>query len=978
MIRISAGMASVLFVASFAQAQPVVYVRSSAPAGGDGSSWATAYNNLGTALAAAPADAEIWVSAGTYTTTNGFAIPAGRLLLGGFIGTETFREQRVPSSNMTTLSGSNSSTVVLFNASPAGTIVDGFGITNGLSMISGQRGGGVMVQGGSPTLRNCAIYNCVGTIADSGNARFQGIGGGGIYIGGAATPRIEDCTFRANSGASAQVCLCSFDLSAGEGGGAYVTESSAPVFVHCTFVSNHAGAASGNCFAGTWQSLPGANGGGLRVVGASLTLDRCVLDSNSSSPGIDSFATCATHFAVPSQRGGNGGGIYATNSNVTARECTFLRNSGPNGGNGAVGGFGASSGAPGGSGGAIYSDGGTLTLNNCRLIANIAGNGGNGVDGLGGPPPAPQSSPGASAGQGGAIYTTNTSVTLAGCLLSSNVAGSAGRGGQFPTPAPDGAPGQGAGVFTSGGLVVVRNCTFANNTSFGTTSALVSQAGDVANTIFYFNTGAGVQSQLAQTNATSVQYTCMQNLGSGLTGPGNIASDPLFMDPDGPDNIAGNADDDYSLRSASPCIDRGSNALVPPLLTLDLAARPRRSDIREVADLGSGSPPVVDMGAFEVQGLPPCLWWTAASGSPGARRLSAMAYDDSRHRAVLFGGRSGATVFSDVWERDTDGIWTRAAPNLGSPARADHTMTYVADFGATLCFGGYDSTQTLSNDMLMWRGSGWTSVAQTSARPTARGSHAIAYNSARHELVLFGGYDSNLLLGDTWVFDIQSGAWTPYPAVNPHPSPRLGHMMAYDESRSTVVLFGGGSSTGAFGDTWEWNGIAWNQVAVGGAPTPVGRSYGSLSYDSARRTVVLHGGLPGGSAPLSDTWEWNGHAWNQLFLNPPPARGLAASCFDSARTAVVLFGGYNGSSDLADAWELAPPSRCCVADVDDGSGHGTPDGGVTIDDLLYYLGLFEAGVVRADIDDGTGTGTPDGGVTIDDLLYFLARYGVGC
>lgn len=68
----------------------------------------------------------------------------------------------------------------------------------------------------------------------------------------------------------------------------------------------------------------------------------------------------------------------------------------------------------------------------------------------------------------------------------------------------------------------------------------------------------------------------------------------------------------------------------------------------------------------------------------------------------------------------------------------------------------------------------------------------------------------------------------------------------------------------------------------------------------------------------------------------------------------------------------------CVADTDDGSGTGTPDGGVTIDDLLFFLGVFEAGSLRADVDDGTGTGTPDGGVTIDDLLYYLLRFGNGC
>jgi hypothetical protein len=68
----------------------------------------------------------------------------------------------------------------------------------------------------------------------------------------------------------------------------------------------------------------------------------------------------------------------------------------------------------------------------------------------------------------------------------------------------------------------------------------------------------------------------------------------------------------------------------------------------------------------------------------------------------------------------------------------------------------------------------------------------------------------------------------------------------------------------------------------------------------------------------------------------------------------------------------------CLADIDDGSGTGTRDNGVTIDDLLYYLALFADGNVLADIDDGTGTAQPDGGVTIDDLLYFLQRYAAGC
>lgn len=68
----------------------------------------------------------------------------------------------------------------------------------------------------------------------------------------------------------------------------------------------------------------------------------------------------------------------------------------------------------------------------------------------------------------------------------------------------------------------------------------------------------------------------------------------------------------------------------------------------------------------------------------------------------------------------------------------------------------------------------------------------------------------------------------------------------------------------------------------------------------------------------------------------------------------------------------------CIADIDDGTGSGNCDGGVTIDDLLYYLFIFDGGLIAADVDDGSATGIPDGGVTIDDLLYYLARFDAGC
>ena len=91
-----------------------------------------------------------------------------------------------------------------------------------------------------------------------------------------------------------------------------------------------------------------------------------------------------------------------------------------------------------------------------------------------------------------------------------------------------------------------------------------------------------------------------------------------------------------------------------------------------------------------------------------------------------------------------------------------------------------------------------------------------------------------------------------------------------------------------------------------------------------------------------------------------------------------IVGQYSGFTNTINAGFWTPGTRRCPADFDDGSGTGTPDGGVTIDDLLYYLAIFEGGVVQADVDDGSGAGTPDGGVTIDDLLYFVHRFEAGC
>jgi len=285
----------------------------------------------------------------------------------------------------------------------------------------------------------------------------------------------------------------------------------------------------------------------------------------------------------------------------------------------------------------------------------------------------------------------------------------------------------------------------------------------------------------------------------------------------------------------------------------------------------------------------------------------------------------------------------------------------------------------------------------------------MAYDAARAVTVLFGGYTSTEYDSETWEWNGSGGgAWTQ--RVVSGPSPRDSHAMAYDASRAVTVLFGG---TSGVGDTWEWNGTQWTQRMVSGPS----RRYGhAMAYDAARAETVLFGGhdfnSPG--ATHGDTWELGVPCTAPSISAHPAARTVCARSSASftvatAGTGPLAYQWRRGSPPLpipgatsatytipaataaaAGLYDCIVSNACgsitsipalltvCVADVDDGSGAGHCDGGVTVEDLLFYLVLFADGNVRADTDDGSATGTLDGGVTIEDLLYYLARFAAGC
>ena len=93
--------------------------------------------------------------------------------------------------------------------------------------------------------------------------------------------------------------------------------------------------------------------------------------------------------------------------------------------------------------------------------------------------------------------------------------------------------------------------------------------------------------------------------------------------------------------------------------------------------------------------------------------------------------------------------------------------------------------------------------ASAQSTPTPRTAHSAAWDAARGELVVFGGFDGASPTDETWVWN---GTWT---LKNPatRPSPRAYANMAYDEARQQVVLFGGSEdATTGLDDTWIWDG----------------------------------------------------------------------------------------------------------------------------------------------------------------------------
>jgi hypothetical protein len=167
----------------------------------------------------------------------------------------------------------------------------------------------------------------------------------------------------------------------------------------------------------------------------------------------------------------------------------------------------------------------------------------------------------------------------------------------------------------------------------------------------------------------------------------------------------------------------------------------------------------------------------------------------------------------------------------------------------------------------------------------------LVYDSARQRVVMLTG--PGFLGSEVWEW---TGIdWTPVTLGGA--SSKVFFASAYDRSRQRLVRFGG--SPVRSGDTWEWDGVQWLQRSSANEPPP--RSHGAMVYDEARGRVLLFGGATNNY--LNDTWEWDGNDWIQRSpANVPPARDDHSLAYDASRQRMVLFGGV-GSTSFGDTWE---------------------------------------------------------------------------
>lgn len=288
----------------------IVFVDEAADGAYNGTSWTDAFTDLQTALSQLDGETQVWVAEGTYRPgtlrTSTFQLIDDVAIYGGLAGTEDPRtfdlDDRDHTANETVLDGEigtsnvtdNSFHVVTGSGTSASSVLDGFTITggyaDGLSGMTQDVGGGILIMDGNPTIKSCAF---VGNQA--------GTGGGAVHVDG-GTPIFLNCRFLGNRSMTSQGANNFGGALYSVGRAGYVA---APLLLNCAFIGNRAGVGGGGSggaiCGGTFSDTVLVNstltanradddGGGLFLGGGSVTVTNCIFWGNRDRGGTDAPA----------------------------------------------------------------------------------------------------------------------------------------------------------------------------------------------------------------------------------------------------------------------------------------------------------------------------------------------------------------------------------------------------------------------------------------------------------------------------------------------------------------------------------------------------------------------------------------------------------------------------------------------------------------------------------------------------------------
>jgi hypothetical protein len=174
----------------------IIYTDAAAPDGGNGTSWAMAFNNLDDALERARTTTQcsgsfsIFCAQGTYTpqdTENGFVLPSGCSVLGGFKSGGDYAD-RNPKKYETILTGLLDEETIADRVVTMGheTLLDGFVVTNAFS--HNIYGSGVDFTIARCTIKDCFFGNGINAVNGNINVQWTTVnsnGTDGLYHRGA-------------------------------------------------------------------------------------------------------------------------------------------------------------------------------------------------------------------------------------------------------------------------------------------------------------------------------------------------------------------------------------------------------------------------------------------------------------------------------------------------------------------------------------------------------------------------------------------------------------------------------------------------------------------------------------------------------------------------------------------------------------------------------------------------------------------------